>query len=82
MVHMFGTQLILCNKVHLSIFLTHCLEIFVIKLLLSAKILISQAALQCLTITACTSFLAYTIPAFRYRICGCHTGVGEGSSDE
>jgi len=38
MVHMFETQLILCNSVHLSIFLMHCLEIFVIKLLLSAKI--------------------------------------------
>jgi len=29
----------------------------------------------------CTSFLAYTIPTFRYRICGCHSGVDEGSRD-
>jgi len=37
MVHMVETQLILCNSVHLSIFLMHYLEMFVIKLLLSAK---------------------------------------------
>jgi hypothetical protein len=70
---------ILCNSVHLSVFLMHFLEISVSNFCWVHKYFICQAAFWCLTITACTSFLAYTIPTFRYGICGFHAGVDEGS---
>lgn len=44
------------------------------------KILFHRPCCNALTITACTAFLAHKIPTSRRRICGCHTGVDEGSS--